>query len=47
VTAWGALFSACRIHDNVEMGQRVAKQILELELENAFAYVLLSNNLRP
>jgi len=37
-----ALLCACRIHDNVEMGERVAKWVLELELENAACYVLLS-----
>jgi hypothetical protein len=34
---------SCRIHGNVEMAERVAKRILELEPENAVAYVLLSN----
>jgi pentatricopeptide repeat protein len=40
---WKALLSTCRIHGNVEMGEHVAKQILELEPENASGYVLLSN----
>jgi hypothetical protein len=43
VHAWKALLGACRIHGNVEMGERVAKQIVELEPENASGYVLLSN----
>ncbi|CAK9206960.1 unnamed protein product [Sphagnum troendelagicum] len=43
VAAWMALLGACRIHGNVEMGERVAKQVLELEPENAASYVLLSN----
>jgi hypothetical protein len=43
VAAWMALLCACRIHGNVEMADCVAKQILEMELENAVAYVLLSN----
>ncbi|CAK9275990.1 unnamed protein product [Sphagnum jensenii] len=30
-----ALLGACRIHGNVEMGERVAKQVIELESENA------------
>jgi pentatricopeptide repeat protein len=34
---WRALLGACRIHGNVEMGERVAKQVLELEPENAEA----------
>ncbi|CAK9266173.1 unnamed protein product [Sphagnum jensenii] len=40
---WKALLSACSFHGNVEMGEHVAKQILELEPENASGYVLLSN----
>jgi pentatricopeptide repeat protein len=43
VNAWKALLSACRNHGNVEMGECVAKQIVELEPENASGYVLLSN----
>ncbi|CAM6038741.1 unnamed protein product [Sphagnum compactum] len=38
-----ALLGACRIHGNVEMGERVAKQFIELESENAAGYVLLAN----
>ncbi|CAM6061539.1 unnamed protein product [Sphagnum tenellum] len=41
--AWKALLGTCRIHGNVEMGERVAKQIVELEPDNASGYVLLSN----
>ncbi|CAM6054309.1 unnamed protein product [Sphagnum tenellum] len=40
---WMALLGACRIHANVEMGERIAKRVLELEPENALGYVLLSN----
>ncbi len=43
VTAWMALLSACRIHGNVEMAERVAKRFLEMEPENDAGYVLLSN----
>ncbi|CAK9256023.1 unnamed protein product, partial [Sphagnum jensenii] len=43
VSAWRALLSACRIHGNVEMAECIAKQILELEPDNAAGYVLLSN----
>jgi hypothetical protein len=43
VTVWMALLSACRIHGSVEMGERIAKVVLELEPENAADYVLLSN----
>ncbi|KAH8939546.1 hypothetical protein BDL97_15G042500 [Sphagnum fallax] len=43
VAAWMALLGACRIHGNLEMGEQAAKQVLELEPENAAGYVLLSN----
>jgi hypothetical protein len=43
VAVWKALFSACRLYHNVEMGEHVAKWILELEPENAADYMLLSN----
>ncbi|CAM6013232.1 unnamed protein product [Sphagnum balticum] len=34
VAAWMALLSARKIHDTVEMGEPVAKRILELEAKN-------------
>ncbi len=37
------MLGTCRIHGNVEMAERVTKQILEIEPYNAAAYVLLSN----
>ncbi|CAM6051442.1 unnamed protein product, partial [Sphagnum compactum] len=40
---WRALLGACRIHGNVEMGERMAKRVLELEPKNAAGFVLLSN----
>ncbi len=43
VDAWMAFLGACRIHGNVEIAECVAKQILEMEPENAVSYVLLSN----
>ncbi|KAH8960556.1 hypothetical protein BDL97_05G001100 [Sphagnum fallax] len=43
VALWMALLGACRVHGNVEMGECVAKEILEFEPENAAGYVLLSN----
>jgi len=42
VAALGALLSTCRIHGNVEMAECAPKRILELQPENASAYVLLS-----
>ncbi len=43
VDVWKALLAACRIHSNVEMGERVAMRVLELDPGNATGYVLLSN----
>jgi pentatricopeptide repeat protein len=43
VMSWKAFLSACRIHGNVEMGEHVAKQVLELELASIAGYVLLSS----
>jgi pentatricopeptide repeat protein len=43
VAAWKALLGACRIHGNMEMAERVAERILEMEPQNAAGYVLLSN----
>ncbi|KAL4199815.1 hypothetical protein AMTRI_Chr03g146680 [Amborella trichopoda] len=40
---WGTLVSACRIHGNVDVGERGAKRLIELEPENGGRYVLLSN----
>jgi pentatricopeptide repeat protein len=40
---WMPMLGACKIHGNVEMAELVAKQILEMEPDNAAAYVLLSN----
>jgi hypothetical protein len=40
VGAWMALLGACRIHGNVEMAERVSRQILEMEPDNAADYGL-------
>eukprot|EP01018_Ginkgo_biloba_P009720 Gb_34410 [translate_table: standard] len=40
---WASLLSACRIHNNIELGEHVAGHLLELDLENSGHYVLLSN----
>eukprot|EP01018_Ginkgo_biloba_P035754 Gb_27454 [translate_table: standard] len=42
-SVWGALLGACRIHCNIDLGECAAKQIFNLEPENAGYYVLLSN----
>jgi pentatricopeptide repeat protein len=43
IGVWGALLGACRIHDNTQLGEYVAKQLYDLEPENAGYYVLISN----
>ncbi|KAL5565543.1 hypothetical protein UlMin_028707 [Ulmus minor] len=42
-TIWKALLAACRVHGNIELGERAAKNLLELEPSNSASYVLLSN----
>jgi pentatricopeptide repeat protein len=40
---WGALLGACRIHRNIEVGERVGKFLIEMKPEHSGYYVLLSN----
>ncbi|KAJ7561044.1 hypothetical protein O6H91_03G011500 [Diphasiastrum complanatum] len=42
-SVWMALLGACRIHNNVEMGERVARQVINCYPENASGYVSISN----
>ncbi|KAL6005613.1 hypothetical protein ACLOJK_006183 [Asimina triloba] len=42
-TVWKALLAACREHVNVELGEKAAQNLFELEPENAVPYILLSN----
>ncbi|KAH7692834.1 TPR-like protein [Dioscorea alata] len=43
VMIWGAMLVACRVHKNVEIGEMAAKEMLELDSQNAGALVFLSN----
>lgn len=43
VGAWSSLLGACRIHQDVEIGEIAAKNLLQLEPNVASHYVLLSN----
>lgn len=40
---WGAMLGACRIHGQVEMAEKAAESLLELQPQNAGHYILLSN----
>eukprot|EP01018_Ginkgo_biloba_P026223 Gb_06185 [translate_table: standard] len=42
-SVWGSLLGACRIHCNVDLGERVAEHLFQLEPQNAANYILLSN----
>lgn len=41
--SWGSLLGACRIHQNVELGEIAAAKLFELDPSNCGYYVLLSN----
>lgn len=40
---WGTLLSSCKVHSNLQLAERVADILFELEPENDGYYVLLSN----
>ncbi|KAL5999416.1 hypothetical protein ACLOJK_037701 [Asimina triloba] len=39
----GALLGACKIHGNIDLGEQVGKQVIELEPQNSGRYILLAN----
>ncbi|KAK8482648.1 hypothetical protein V6N13_021164 [Hibiscus sabdariffa] len=43
VIIWGSLLSACRKHRNVEMAERAAKHVIELDPAESSGYILMSN----
>lgn len=40
---WGALMSSCHMHNNINVGERVGKRLIELEPEDGGRYVVLFN----
>ncbi|XP_059071988.1 pentatricopeptide repeat-containing protein At3g12770-like [Cryptomeria japonica] len=40
---WGALLGACRIHQNIQLGELVAEHLYDLKPKKAGYYVLMSN----
>lgn len=42
-TLWKSLLSACRVHGNLELGERAGRNLIKLEPLNSLPYVLLSN----
>ncbi|CAK7356729.1 unnamed protein product [Dovyalis caffra] len=42
-SVWSSLLSACSVHGNFDLAEKVAKKIFEVDPENTGAYVLLCN----
>ncbi|CAN0878753.1 Pentatricopeptide repeat-containing protein At2g41080 [Linum grandiflorum] len=40
---WKTLLSACKIHKDADMAERIAEEVLKLQPEDAASYVLLAN----
>jgi pentatricopeptide repeat protein len=40
---WGALLSACKTHNQIEMGIRIAKHAIDSEPENDGYYIMMAN----
>ncbi|XP_039134605.1 pentatricopeptide repeat-containing protein At1g11290, chloroplastic [Dioscorea cayenensis subsp. rotundata] len=43
ISVYGAMLGACKIHKNVELGEKAAQRLFELEPEEGGYHVLLSN----
>jgi pentatricopeptide repeat protein len=43
VPLYGSLLSACRVHGNVEMGERVAEWLVKIESSDSTSHTLLAN----
>ncbi|KAL8531237.1 hypothetical protein ACS0TY_008024 [Phlomoides rotata] len=43
IPLYGALLSACRSYENVDMGERIAKKLLEIESSDSGSHTLLAN----
>lgn len=43
IPLYGALLSACRNYENVEMGERIASKLLEIESSDSSCHTLLAN----
>eukprot|EP01018_Ginkgo_biloba_P012960 Gb_16062 [translate_table: standard] len=43
VFVWSSLLGACKIYNNIELGECVAKRLFELDPENSTPYVVLAN----
>ncbi|OVA08844.1 Pentatricopeptide repeat [Macleaya cordata] len=42
-SVWSTLLSACRVHKNIELAEKVAEKIFKIDPENMGAYILMSN----
>lgn len=40
---WGTLLAACKVHGDIELGKRAAEKVMELEPNDAGAYISMSN----
>ncbi|MQL87645.1 hypothetical protein Taro_020181 [Colocasia esculenta] len=40
---WGSLLGACRLHQNMALGEKIANSLVEKGLANSGTYILLSN----